>query len=646
MAKPRKPIGIGGVLLVLLGTVDLVAQEHDLWFLLTQDGQCFGSNLMQVSRTSEGQQYVIETRIPMSFLGQSQEILLSGEYRTTAELRPISARGQMSMMSGTVATTEATLEGNTLEFTSVSDGEESSATLAIDSSLPVIFDVSVGEWLARQPAGTDQVQLQLVELQEGSSWQLSKVTLSRQPTEEIPRRWRMETEDPAQSAILVLGEDGFELERTFEAAAIYVERCSKEEASKVKPIVEHSGRDVLFFKLDRPISDPELLTDLTVELSWKDIPFEEFELEDSRQSLVEKSEEDGNYRAVVNIHSPARLDSEVSIPCTGAEFEPFLAETEYIQPHHAAIRETASRVVEGKSSALAAARALCAWVYDYVEGALIVETLTGPQVLERKTGKCTEYSTLFASLARSVGIPTRIAFGERMVKGHWGGHIWNEVYVGDWIPVDASVNEVGESFELLKFLHSDTINGTQPLRMGLVDSLMLSIQDFELDQSSAVELLETGLEGNTYTSIERGFRFRVKPSGWDLVDASAEGIATIHLKVPDAEGVVMALVAFDLTPGMTAVSFANARAEMFRPSYDDFEVLASESTNVAGVSGHTISFSGFPEGSEEEGSVTEFVWTHETSCFLLTLIASTTDHDEFLPDFEDLLKGFEFFSGR
>ena len=45
-------------------------------------------------------------------------------------------------------------------------------------------------------------------------------------------------------------------------------------------------------------------------------------------------------------------------------------------------------------------------------GTLIPETLSGPEVLQCRNGKCSEFSTLFASLARSLGIPTRIVLGD------------------------------------------------------------------------------------------------------------------------------------------------------------------------------------------------------------------------------------------
>jgi transglutaminase-like putative cysteine protease len=634
--------GIWTFFLALLGTAELYAQERNLWYAISHEGERLGSNHIQVTRVVDGQlKFVTETRIPLSFLGQRQEILYSGEYHTSEELRPISLRSEMTTMSGTSAA-YGTLVGDTLTITSTKDGEETSKTWRVDPTYPVLFDHCVGEWLAKLPPEATPKTLQQIELHDDSTWHISTVTATLSPTVTEPMRWRIEPEDPAQSGIIVVAGDGFERERLFETG-VRLERCSRDEAARIEPR-DQSGREVLIFELDRPIPHPRRLTDLTVELRWNDIPFDEFELEDARQRLVEHSQENGSFRAVVNISKPAPIEGETGYPVREGGFEPFLAETDFIKPNHAAIQDTASKVVQGHSTALEAVQALSTWVHEYIVAALIVETLTGPQVLARKTGKCTEYSTLFASLARSVGIPTRIAFGERMFGGKWGGHMWNEVYVGRWIPVDATANEVGESFALLKFLHSDTMVETQPLRWKLVESLELSIQAFALRDSALAGLYETGVDGSVYTNVDYQCRLSAPSSDWKLIDTAETGSAMIRFEIPEAEEVKIHFVVFDLPAGTSPKALANSRFGLFEPSYDDFEVTANEAIDVQGAIGHTTCFGGFPKGSEVEGCVTEVVWTHESSGFLLNMIATRADHDEYLADFEDLLGHFEFLS--
>jgi len=184
------------------------------------------------------------------------------------------------------------------------------------------------------------------------------------------------------------------------------------------------GRDVLMFPLGKEVGPPELLESLTVELKWRDISFERFRLEDDRQHVVERSREGDQYRVVVRIEAPKPLSLPARLPIAGPEFAFYLGESRYIKPHDERIIAVAREVTKGKTDALEAVKALSAWMLKNVEPTLIAETLTGPEVLACRKGKCSEFATLFASLARAAGIPTRIVLGERMIlKRLCGGQV-------------------------------------------------------------------------------------------------------------------------------------------------------------------------------------------------------------------------------
>ncbi|WP_027954897.1 transglutaminase-like domain-containing protein [Halobacillus kuroshimensis] len=60
--------------------------------------------------------------------------------------------------------------------------------------------------------------------------------------------------------------------------------------------------------------------------------------------------------------------------------------------------------------------------------------------LKEKKGDCGEYSFLYASLCRSLGIPCRVMVGA-FAMGRHQAHVWNEIYIeGEgWMPVDTSM---------------------------------------------------------------------------------------------------------------------------------------------------------------------------------------------------------------
>jgi transglutaminase-like putative cysteine protease len=55
------------------------------------------------------------------------------------------------------------------------------------------------------------------------------------------------------------------------------------------------------------------------------------------------------------------------------------------------------------------------------------------------SGICYDYAALFAGMARSLGIPTKLAMGTtKHVEGY---HAWNEAYVdGEWIVIDTTID--------------------------------------------------------------------------------------------------------------------------------------------------------------------------------------------------------------
>ena len=87
---------------------------------------------------------------------------------------------------------------------------------------------------------------------------------------------------------------------------------------------------------------------------------------------------------------------------------------------------------------------LLAFVSNYIEDTYALGSVTTVyDIIEPKSGDCSEHAFLFNVLARSIGIPSRIASGYAYdpQSQTFGGHAWNEVVVdGYWYPVDPTWN--------------------------------------------------------------------------------------------------------------------------------------------------------------------------------------------------------------
>lgn len=81
------------------------------------------------------------------------------------------------------------------------------------------------------------------------------------------------------------------------------------------------------------------------------------------------------------------------------------------------------------------------FVYDYQKAAT-VGTRYVPVIdltYADKKGICYDYSSLFASMLRSLGIPARLAEGKSTFTSVY--HAWNEVYLnGKWVSIDTTID--------------------------------------------------------------------------------------------------------------------------------------------------------------------------------------------------------------
>lgn len=87
---------------------------------------------------------------------------------------------------------------------------------------------------------------------------------------------------------------------------------------------------------------------------------------------------------------------------------------------------------------------------------------TAGEVARDLKGDCTEHAVLLAALARSRGIPARVAIGLVYYRQEFLYHMWTEVHVdGAWIPLDATLGKGGIGAAHLKITDSN-LQGASP----------------------------------------------------------------------------------------------------------------------------------------------------------------------------------------
>ena len=128
------------------------------------------------------------------------------------------------------------------------------------------------------------------------------------------------------------------------------------------------------------------------------------------------------------------------------------------------IKALSASIVGGETNPILAARKIYDWTFknidywvkdpDHLKASPVGST---EYCMMSKTGNCTDFHSLFASLAMAAGLPTRLVYGS-LLKPSLNGievdasyHCWVQFYAPQtgWVPLDASLaNIYGKDFPL------------------------------------------------------------------------------------------------------------------------------------------------------------------------------------------------------
>jgi transglutaminase-like putative cysteine protease len=148
------------------------------------------------------------------------------------------------------------------------------------------------------------------------------------------------------------------------------------------------------------------------------------------------------------------------------------------------IRAEADKAVAGASPPRLRAERLVRHVHAILEKKPTVSLPSALEVLKTRIGDCNEHTALYVAMARSLGLPSRIAVGLVYLRGAFYYHAWPEVWVeesrgrGLWLPVDPTLNQFPADATHVRLARGGLER--QAAIMGLVGRARLEILDVEL----------------------------------------------------------------------------------------------------------------------------------------------------------------------
>jgi hypothetical protein len=179
--------------------------------------------------------------------------------------------------------------------------------------------------------------------------------------------------------------------------------------------------------------------------------------EDNHYHQVER---DGTtYAMTLRSTRPANgfVSPRLPLQIADKDVERYLHPTDAAQSDDPSIVSEAKRIVGGETNAMLAAQKIVNAVFESIDKQAGVRgSATALEVLQNGAGDCTEHAVLVVALMRAAGIPARTVDGIVIAadgggKGVAGYHAWGEIWLGQWIGVDATVDETGTSARYLQF---------------------------------------------------------------------------------------------------------------------------------------------------------------------------------------------------
>ena len=191
--------------------------------------------------------------------------------------------------------------------------------------------------------------------------------------------------------------------------------------------------------------------------------------------------------STVELIDPQSLQAGPADP----DIELYLGPEPLIESDAPEIRAEAEKAVAGIDGARARAERLTRYVNALLEKKPTVSLPSAREVLRTKVGDCNEHTALYVAMARSIGIPARIAVGLVYVRGITGAfyyHAWPEVYIdegsgrGLWLPVDPTLNEFPADATHLRLARGGL--DKQAAILPLIGRLKMTVLDMKLAENS------------------------------------------------------------------------------------------------------------------------------------------------------------------
>ena len=222
----------------------------------------------------------------------------------------------------------------------------------------------------------------------------------------------------------------------------------------------------------RKLRKPEQLTKLELKVNGLEgTEFDTTILNKGRQSYSD------DILKIVKEHLPIRGSYPAPFNGEDKDISALVSPSLFIQSHEEAIINKAREIVGDQKDPVAITRRIAAWVYKNLEKRPMVTVPSAVEVLRSMVGDCNEHAVLTAALLRASGIPARLSVGLVYARGKFFYHAWNEAYVGTWVSLDSTLNQIPADATHIKLVEGGLDKQVEII--GLIGKLEIEIMSYE-----------------------------------------------------------------------------------------------------------------------------------------------------------------------
>ncbi|HEY6838120.1 MAG TPA: transglutaminase-like domain-containing protein [Geobacteraceae bacterium] len=214
--------------------------------------------------------------------------------------------------------------------------------------------------------------------------------------------------------------------------------------------------DFSLVRIDPALARPAGLRRLAVELTG--IP-ENVPLVQGAGQTVSRV---GGDRVLFTVERPA-LEVKNQLPVDAVQMGSYLESTVRIPVNSSEIAAARDAILAEAKTPVDKVGKLAHWVAETVK-ASVVDSQSALDTLKSREGNCQSHARLYTALARAAGVPTRFVSGLVYVEGKgFLYHSWAESFVGEWVPVDPTFDQVPADVTHLKLVEGDSPEEMLPL---------------------------------------------------------------------------------------------------------------------------------------------------------------------------------------